>query len=161
MAIENEPFEDVSPLENGHFNCHVSSPKGTWRLDLIWWYRIDKCETILFQPFLMELVAQSNNAMIPWYKQQQITSENQRCCHVASWVGTSGSPHQVGHLEDSPPVAPYPRLLGVVLATMLPERTSNGPVDQFETSGWNSRNETDHSRILVHSNQIIIFHPHI
>ena len=29
MATESGPFEDVSPIENGDFNCHVSSP-GIW-----------------------------------------------------------------------------------------------------------------------------------
>ena len=28
MATENGPGEDVSPIENGDFNCHVSSPEG-------------------------------------------------------------------------------------------------------------------------------------
>ena len=30
MATENRPGEDVSPIKNGEFNCHVSSPEGTW-----------------------------------------------------------------------------------------------------------------------------------
>ena len=29
MATENGPCEDVSPIKNGDFNCHVSSPEGT------------------------------------------------------------------------------------------------------------------------------------
>ena len=28
MATENGPGEDVSPIKNGDFNCHVSSPEG-------------------------------------------------------------------------------------------------------------------------------------
>ena len=27
MATESGPFEDVSPIENGDFNCRVSSPE--------------------------------------------------------------------------------------------------------------------------------------
>ena len=30
MATESGPFEDVSPIENGDFNCHISSPEGNY-----------------------------------------------------------------------------------------------------------------------------------
>ena len=33
MAIENEPFEDVFPIENGIFHCYVSLPKGNFYID--------------------------------------------------------------------------------------------------------------------------------
>ena len=29
MAIENGPFEDAFPIENGIFHCHVSLPEYT------------------------------------------------------------------------------------------------------------------------------------
>ena len=31
-------FEDVSPIEMGDFNCHVSSPEGNHQLMVNWWF---------------------------------------------------------------------------------------------------------------------------
>ena len=39
MAMENEPFEDVSHIENGDFPAsYVSLPEGTLKL-FSWWFQ--------------------------------------------------------------------------------------------------------------------------
>ena len=36
IAMENGPFEDVFPIQNGIFHYYVSLPKGTWLVRLIY-----------------------------------------------------------------------------------------------------------------------------
>ena len=80
MAKESRPFEDVSPIENGDFNCHVSSPEGIW--DGFSWEFLNWCKVWRIADFPLTPGSHGKSSNLPRFD-------------VHEWRGSLMLNHQV------------------------------------------------------------------